>query len=218
MDRDWKALYRLQDQVLVHLKRADHGFYLTGGTALSRGYYQHRYSEDLDFFANDASDFELWRDRCFQTLLAASTAEGWRLEVILRDVRFGRAVVHGDVPLKLEFVNDVPFRVGVPWPHPALGALDTKENILANKITALVDRQAPKDMADIFWLCCRDSLSLTGALDGASGKAAGIFPPLVAQALDRAQRMGVPDVFWIAKPEAKEYEAGMQRLIREIMG
>ena len=104
-----------------------------------------------------------------------------------------------------------------PWPHPALGALDTKENILANKITALVDRQAPKDMADIFWLCCRDSLSLTGALEGANGKAAGIFPPVVAQALDRAQRMGVPDVFWIVKPEAKDYAARVQGLIRGIM-
>jgi len=50
MDRDWNALYRLQDRVLMHLKRADHGFYLTGGTALSRGYYRHRYSDDLDFF------------------------------------------------------------------------------------------------------------------------------------------------------------------------
>lgn len=217
MDRDWSALYRLQDRVLAQMRTVAHGFYLTGGTALSRGYYQHRYSEDLDFFANDAGDFELWRDRCLHALQAASIAEGWRLEVILREVRFGRAVLHGEVPLKLEFVNDVPFRVGVSWPHPALGALDTKENILANKITALVDRQAPKDMADIFWLCCRDSLSLTGALENANGKAAGIFPPVVAQALDRAQRMGVPDVFWIEKPETKDFADGMGRLIREIM-
>lgn len=217
MNRDWDALYRLQDRVLLHLKRAEQGFYLTGGTALSRGYYQHRYSEDLDFFANDAGDFELWRDRCFHALQTASTAEGWRLEVILRDVRFGRAVVHGDVPLKLEFINDVPFHVGLPWTHPVLGALDTKENILANKITALVDRQAPKDMADIFWLCCRDNLSLTGAMEGASGKAAGIFPPVVAQALDRAQRRGVPDIFWIEKPAEEDFKTGVQRLIRQIM-
>jgi hypothetical protein len=201
----------------MHLKRADHRFYLTGGTALSRGYYRHRYSEDLDFFANDARDFELWRDRCVHALQSASAAEGWRLEVILREVRFGRAVVHGDVPLKLEFVNDVPFRVGVPWPHPALGSLDTKENILANKITALVDRQAPKDVADIYWLCCRDNLSLVGAMEGADGKAAGIFPPVVAQALERARRIGIPEVFWIEKPAADDFAEGIQRLVREIM-
>lgn len=217
MDRDWNALYRLQDRVLAQLRTVDHGFYLTGGTALSRGYYQHRYSEDLDFFANDAVDFALWRDRCFHSLQTASLAEGWRLEVLLREARFGRAVVHAEIPLKMEFINDVPFRVGVPWTHPALGALDTRENILANKISALVDRQAPKDVADIFWLCCRDRFSLAGALEGASGKAAGIFPPVVAQALDRAQHLGVPDVFWIEKPETRDFEDGIQRLIREIM-
>ncbi|MDR1421550.1 MAG: nucleotidyl transferase AbiEii/AbiGii toxin family protein, partial [Coriobacteriales bacterium] len=27
-------------------------FYLTGGTALSRIYYAHRFSDDLDFFVN----------------------------------------------------------------------------------------------------------------------------------------------------------------------
>lgn len=38
-------------------------FDLTGGTALGRGYDGHRFSEDLDFFVNDAADSELWRDR-----------------------------------------------------------------------------------------------------------------------------------------------------------
>jgi predicted nucleotidyltransferase component of viral defense system len=34
------------------------GFYLTGGTALSRAYLNHRYSDDLDFFVNAVNDFE----------------------------------------------------------------------------------------------------------------------------------------------------------------
>jgi len=33
--------------------------------------------------------------------------------------------------------------------HPVLGRLDSAENILANKLTALFDRQEPKDMADL---------------------------------------------------------------------
>ena len=60
-------------------------------------------------------------------------------------------------------------------------------------------------------------LSLTGAMESASGKAAGIFPPVVAQPFDRVQRAGVPDVFWIEEPEAEDFKAGVQRLIREIM-
>jgi len=66
MANGWEQLYGLQDWALAHLQRVQHGFYLTGGTALSRGYYHHRHSDDLDFFADDAADFQLWRDRCLK--------------------------------------------------------------------------------------------------------------------------------------------------------
>ena len=45
--------------------------------------------------------------------------------------------------------------------HPVLGRLDTPENILANKLSALVDRQEPKDLADIWGFCSRLALSIT---------------------------------------------------------
>lgn len=44
-----ESLYRLQNGVLNTVKSLNTPFYLTGGTALSRGYYNHRYSDDLDF-------------------------------------------------------------------------------------------------------------------------------------------------------------------------
>jgi predicted nucleotidyltransferase component of viral defense system len=49
-------LYPLQDKVFPVFK--DTPFYLTGGTALSRGYYNHRYSEDLHYFVNYHPDFQ----------------------------------------------------------------------------------------------------------------------------------------------------------------
>lgn len=48
-------LYPLQDGVLRCVEGCKTDFFLTGGTALSRGYYGHRYSDDLDFFV--CSDF-----------------------------------------------------------------------------------------------------------------------------------------------------------------
>jgi hypothetical protein len=217
MARDWTALYSVQDWVLARLRAVSHEFYLSGGTALSRGYYEHRYSEDLDFFVNDAPDFELWRDRCLDALEHGSAAEGMRMEILLRETRLGRAILHGAAPLKLEFINDVPFRVGQPWEHPRLGRLDTKENILANKVSALVDRQEPKDLADIYWLCCRDHLDLLTALDHASGKAAGLFPPLVAKAFREGLGYGVPSVFWQQKPEADAFKKGIEGLIERLL-
>ena len=41
-------LYPLHDEVLNYIDMDK--FYLTGGTCLSRYYFQHRYSDDLDFF------------------------------------------------------------------------------------------------------------------------------------------------------------------------
>ncbi len=42
-------LYPFQDEVLNIINRVETGLYLTGGTAASRGYLDHRYSDDLDF-------------------------------------------------------------------------------------------------------------------------------------------------------------------------
>jgi len=216
--RDWQRLYQLQDWVLARLGAVTHGFYLSGGTALSRGYYAHRYSEDLDFFVNDSAEFPLWRDRCLDALRRAGTEEHLQLEIVLREERFGRAFLRGAFSLKLEFINDVPFRVGQPWKHTQLGLLDTKENILANKISALVDRQEPRDLADIFWLCCQDGLDLRAALDNAAGKAAGIFPPLVARALAEGLRQGLPKVAWQKPPNETEFRNGIEALINALVG
>ncbi len=217
-NRGWELLYTQQDWVLARLNEFAHPFYLSGGTALSRGYYQHRFSDDLDFFVNDSPEFPLWRDRCLVALERAAAAGSLRLEVVLREERFGRAFLHGPAVLKLEFINDVPFRVGQPWRHPSLGLLDSKENILANKISALVDRDEPKDLADIFWLCCRDGMDVVAAVEHAEGKAAGIFPPLVARALSKALRSGVPRVLWHEAPDEAEFKSGIETLINRLVG
>jgi len=41
------TLYPFQDELLKLINQVETGFYLTGGTAASRGYLRHRYS--LDF-------------------------------------------------------------------------------------------------------------------------------------------------------------------------
>ena len=80
-------LYPLQDQVLERINKLETGFYLTGGTAASRGYLQHRYSDDLDFFVNDAADFYLWTERVIHAL---SANPSWQLEILSRYERFVR--------------------------------------------------------------------------------------------------------------------------------
>ncbi|MDQ7060749.1 MAG: nucleotidyl transferase AbiEii/AbiGii toxin family protein [Sulfurimonas sp.] len=50
---NYKELYLLQDEILEIIIKLENNFYLTGGTALHRFYYDARYSDDLDFFRNE---------------------------------------------------------------------------------------------------------------------------------------------------------------------
>ena len=75
------TLYPLQDKVLVALEDAKTRFYLTGGTALSRCYFNHRYSDDLDFFTNDDPRF----DQYMVSVYSAMNRAGIKLEIVISD-------------------------------------------------------------------------------------------------------------------------------------
>ena len=68
-------LYPLQNEVLRLITELDTGFYLSGGTAASRGYLHHRFSDDLDLFVNDDSRFGLWSARIIQWLTCRQSAK-----------------------------------------------------------------------------------------------------------------------------------------------
>ena len=206
----FNRLYPFQDQVLQVIASTETGFYLTGGTALSRGYLNHRFSDDLDFFVNDKPEFSLWADRLTTQL---NQSERWTMQVLLREDRFVRLnLTQSGVDLKIEMVNDVPSRVGEPWVHPVLKNIDTAENILANKITAALDRSEPKDIADIWGLCYRLNLSLTEAITGVQGKAVGVFPVDLARVLCSVSLSDWQLVRWIQPPEPEVYVAQVNKL------
>jgi hypothetical protein len=208
-------LYPFQDQVLYVFSTIDTELYLSGGTALSRGYLHHRFSDDLDFFINDDSRFELWADRVIQRLVLTSD---WSTQVLAREKRYIRInLVQAEINLKIELINDVPSRVGEPWLHPILGRIDTAENILANKITAALDRAAPRDLADIWGLCCKMGLSLATAITGAQGKAAGVFPVDLARVLCSATRSDWELVRWLEAPNPDEFIHQLDELGRSLI-
>lgn len=204
------SLYPLQDEALTVLRELETGFYLTGGTAASRGYLHHRFSDDLDLFVNDDRQFLLWADRLIQGLSGAGLGT---VEVLMREERFVRLnLTREGIPLKIEMINDVPAHVGTITDHPVLGRLDSAENILANKVTALIDREEPKDLADIWGFCCRMGLPLSAALEGAQSKAAGIFPADVARLLCTADSRDWRLVRWIEAPDPDQYLTELREL------
>ena len=170
-----KILYPIQDKAIEAFKGSP--FYLTGGTVLSRVYYQHRYSDALDFFVNYLSNFE-----------RLANAQIEKLSKIFKDVEVdyrGDYFCHLYVferRLKIELVNDVPSHIGDLVNHPNFGLIDSKENILTNKITAVMDRSMPKDIVYMYFLI-KDGVSLRKALVDVHSKAAGIVPVYIAKLL-----------------------------------
>lgn len=210
MEREdyFTKLYPLQDAVLAAFASTETEFYLTGGTAASRGYLNHRFSDDLDLFVNDDSRFGLWADRF---IVSANERPGWDVTVGLRDLRFVRfSVAVRELSLKVELVNDGPSRVGRVSVHPVLGRLDTAENILANKLTALADRQEPKDLADVWGFCVRMGLPLAKAL-------AGLFPVDLARPLLSATSSDWELTRWIEAPPVDQFLGDLRRLGEELL-
>jgi hypothetical protein len=202
--------YPFQDEVLRTLNEMETGFYLTGGTAASRGYLNHRFSDDLDLFTNDDDRFGLWSERVIQVL---SKQSNWRNDVLQKEERFVRLnLAYGDILLKIELINDVPAHIGLIQQHPILGRVDSAENILANKLTALLGREEPKDLADVWGFCCQMGLSITNAIEDAQSKAAGIFPVDLARVLCSVTRTDWELVRWIDAPVPEQFMGDLQAL------
>jgi hypothetical protein len=209
------TLYPLQNEVLALLAELDTGFYLTGGTAASRLYLHHRFSDDLDLFVNDQPEFNLWAERLIQAL---EQRPSWTLHVLNKDERFIRLVVQqGETPLKIELINDVPAHIGQIQDDPILGRVDSAENILANKVTAVLGREEPKDLADIWGFCRQMGLSLDTALEDARSKAAGIFAPDLARALYSVSLTDWQAMRWISPPDADQFMGDLRQIAEELL-
>jgi predicted nucleotidyltransferase component of viral defense system len=144
-----ETLYPLQDKVLS-LLQTDR-FYLSGGTALSRWHYDHRYSDDLDFFfRGDAFPKEEFS--VFFRDVIARLAASFTIEAAIDGDYFKRIfVVQNDTSLKIEFIYE-------NYPHcgdyliSGDFLIDSSENIAVNKITAVQDRKTAKDFVDLLFL------------------------------------------------------------------
>jgi hypothetical protein len=166
---NYKALYSLQDAFLAWMAEQQFAFYLTGGTALSRFYLGHRFSDDLDFFVNADANFRYHIQQLIQQL--PETLAYSKDQLLITD-DFCRLFLRSDgCQLKIEWVNDVAARWGAPHNTP-FGKIDAIANILANKITAIEGRDEPKDVFDIVAIAKKAHFSWEEVVFQAKQKAA----------------------------------------------
>jgi hypothetical protein len=149
-----EILTPFQKQLLSAIGRSDlaPSFYLTGGTALAVYHLRHRYSEDLDFFA------EAREAMTGVTAIAGEIAQ--QLDAQIEFTRTFPTFVETFVTnqagerVKIDFAFDTPFRLQPTITDPAYGIrLDNLTDMASNKLAALFGRSEPKDFVDVYFVC-----------------------------------------------------------------
>jgi hypothetical protein len=132
-------------------------FYLSGGTALSAFHLHHRASDDLGLLSR------LPFDPKKLVRLVAGLSEAPPLPRRL-DQRFGFVLRLRGEPLRVELVHHDYDNLDPPRSEAQGVRVDGVRDILANKLSAMIERTAPKDYADVLFLLRRPGASLLPAV------------------------------------------------------
>lgn len=186
-NKDYNNLYQLQDKFLSWWLSLGLPFYLTGDTALGRFYLNHRFSDDLDFFTNANTQYPKFIAELNRKIKG-------RFDVNLQQSLFTDDltrffITEDDLFLKIELINDTAYYAGKPAAYK-YGFVDNPLNILANKLTALVGRDEPKDIFDIIHLSLNYSFNWMEVFYHAKQKA-------IINELDVEQRLVSFPVEWL---------------------
>jgi hypothetical protein len=180
------TLSSLQLAVLRGFFERERGFYLTGGGALGGFHLGHRPTDDLDLFTGDDLAFE--RGRFVLADVAASL--GATVEVRQDAPGFKRFFLARDGDgLVVDLVKDASPQLHADKPERDGIRLDPPDEILANKLTALVGRAEERDLVDVLFLE-RAGLSVEAALPAALAKDGGCTPATLAWLLSEIE---IPD-------------------------
>ncbi len=147
-DLETAELVPAQLRFLEHFEQSElsEHFVLTGGTALSAFFLQHRTSEDIDLFSD--GDVPLSTINAFLRAVPAIRVESFER----RCDRKIFTICIDDDPLKVEFTK---------FPYPRVYGkvqvgrnlwVDSPNEILVNKLLAITDRREPKDDVDVYFL------------------------------------------------------------------
>lgn len=216
----YRDLYVIQDEIFMALEEFD--FYLTGGTALSRFYFNHRYSDDLDFFIHlrktfldDVKEIIARLKKRFELEIRVMTEDF--AQVFIRSEDFFKKY-HNEFQaiLKVDFVNEkeIP-RFGEFNRFEAFSRVDNLRNILSNKITA-ISRLEPKDVADTWFICKNLSFSWDQIIHEAEQKAA-IEELMVFDLLKTFPREMFHKIRWVNPINIDDFDKDRQVILADLL-
>ena len=213
-----ESLYPLQNGVLNTLSHSGTNFFLTGGTALSRAYYNHRYSDDLDFFVNQSRSY----DEELNAVLVLLREDGffWDIEKdYFRSKDFTTLKVGyagSDALLKLDFVNDNAPLFGEIQKTDFFYRTDSIRNILSNKLSAIF-RYAAKDIADIREIALQETVNWPVIIQEARQKEAGLELVYISEILKGIPQTEFETIAWVKKPDWEIFRGDIDRIVYEMI-
>ena len=154
-------------------------FYLTGGTALHRYYYNLRYSDDLDLFVNSDDLFSDYIEDVYKAFLRAEENNIFKIDKdYTRKSEYHTQIFikdKNDTQLKIDFVNDTAPHYGSFIECKNLGRIDSIENILSNKISAIFRFEA-KDIVDIWSIAKNEHFDWSEVISKSKTKEVAVDP------------------------------------------
>lgn len=123
----------------------------------------------------------------------------------------------GAVPVKIDLVADVPEHFGKIHEDPCLGPIDSIENILTNKIGAVL-RMEPKDVADIREICRHFAFNWQDMFGKAIEKEIGIDPCEVSDIIGGCPQSKYEEIKWQDAPGWEAFSKDIHTISQDIIG
>jgi len=130
---------------------------------------------------------------------------------------FGHCLIEKeDTLLKIDFVNDVPERFGKIIKSNEYANIDSLQNILSNKITALF-RYEPKDIVDIWIIAKNTKFNWRVMINQAKEKEAGVEPIISADIISTFPQDRLMQIKWARNFDNSEIMNDLNIISNEIV-
>ncbi len=173
------TLNNLQNDFLKAFFAHENRFFLSGGAALVGFYLGHRETHDLDLFT-----LENEIDNGFRLVNQVANELNASVEAIQTSPDFRRLLVkRNDEAIVIDLVREYVFQVSQVKPIINGIRVDSPEEILANKLCALLSRSEIRDLIDVQALE-KAGFNLENALEVAAKKDTGLTPAQLAWVLN----------------------------------